>query len=530
MNNGISEGLKTSLNAIREISSDIYHRYIPIIDDETAIGTFAEPILSIPEVYNDFCNALVNRIVYTSFEIKAFRNPLVVLEGDRIPLGYAGQEVYVNPARGRKYNPNDFAGLLVKYEADVKVQYMAINMDVQYPVTFSRQDLKKAFVTWNDLETFIDGLSNSLYNGAYIDEYRFTKAIVANAYRNNAAQIQVVNGLTTEENAKNFLTQARSLYLNFQTPSSAYNAWAKVGGEGRPIVTWSNPEDIVFILRNDIRSYIDVNVLASSFNISSADLMGRVITVDNFNILDDDLNVIYDGSNILGIMADRSWFRIKRQDMFMDSFYNPNNRSIQYYLNLIKMYNYSLFANGVIFATANPNTTNVSEIEFAKQNVVIGEGQTEEINTLVRPVGATTPAITYTSSNTDVLTVTKVNQSQVKITGVSAGTSIVTAKAGDIVGSFTVEVLAQDVNISAINFGTNEVNVTVGASETLELTITPAAGNSDITYSSSNAEVFTAQKLTNNTVKVTGVSAGSATLIATTGTVTATTTITVASA
>ena len=34
----VSEGLKNGLNKIREISSDIYHRYIPIIDDDTDIS------------------------------------------------------------------------------------------------------------------------------------------------------------------------------------------------------------------------------------------------------------------------------------------------------------------------------------------------------------------------------------------------------------------------------------------------------------------------------------------------------------
>ena len=127
-----NRGLKTSLNAIREISSEIYHQYIPEIDEDTDISRLAEPIFSVPEVYNEFCQALINRIVYTQFENKSFRNPFVVLDGDRIPLGYAGQEIYVNPAKGRQFNVDDFAGLLVKYEADVKVQYQTINSDLQY--------------------------------------------------------------------------------------------------------------------------------------------------------------------------------------------------------------------------------------------------------------------------------------------------------------------------------------------------------------------------------------------------------------
>ena len=126
----LPQGLKNSLNKIREISSDIYHQYIPILEDDTDISTFASPILNVPEVYNEFCNALVNRIVYTQVNTKTFNNPLRGLEGSVMPLGYAGQEIYVNPAKGRQYNVNDFAGILQKYEADVKVQYLVKNMDL----------------------------------------------------------------------------------------------------------------------------------------------------------------------------------------------------------------------------------------------------------------------------------------------------------------------------------------------------------------------------------------------------------------
>lgn len=441
-------GLVTSLNAIREISSEIYHQYVPIIDDSTDISKFAEPILSVPEVYNEFCNALVNRIVYTQFQIKSFRNPLVVLEGDRIPLGYAGQEVYINPAKGRTYNPNDFAGLLVKYEADVKVQYMAINSDVQYPVTFSRQQLKKAFVSWGDLEAFIDGLSNALYNGAFIDEYRFTKYIITDAYKDNKAVIiDNMSAISSEATAKAFVEKARELYLNFQTPSSSYNAWSKVGGEGRPIVTWTNPEDIVIIIRNDIRAYLDVNVLASAFNIDKATLMGNIITVDNFNAYDDDGTQVFDGSAILGGIFDKSWFRIKRQDMFMDSFYNPNNRSIQYYLNVVKMYNYSLFANGVIFATTTP-TSPVTKLAFKETSAEVTTGGDAITLHLEATPFYGNSTVTFTSSSAKA-TVTKVDNRTVTVTPQATGTAgsatiTASAESGSVTATLSVTVNAAD--------------------------------------------------------------------------------------
>ena len=439
----MNEGLVTSLNAIREISSEIYHRYVPIIDSTTDIGKFAEPILSVPEVYNEFCNALVNRIVYTQFEIKSFRNPFVVLEGDRIPLGYAGQEIYVNPAKGRQYNANDFAGLLVRYEADVKVQYQAINSDLQYPVTFSRQQLKKAFTSWGDLETFIDGLSNSLYNGAYIDEFKNTKNIIAGAYKDNKAVIQTVSAVTDEATAKAFVEKARELYLNFQLPSSDYNAWAKCGGEGRPVVTWTNPEDIVMIVKNNIRAKLDVNVLAEAFNMDKATLLGNILTVDNFDVYDDEGTKIYDGSAIVGMIADKSWFRIKRQDMFMDSFYNANNRSIQYYLNLIKIYNFSLFANGVIFATSQP-TVAIESMRFAEGSAVsVDKDDTKAVTVLTTPAWANA-TITYTSGSTAKFTVDadSNNNKRAIITGVGSGTATLTASDGSTSTTLTVTVVS----------------------------------------------------------------------------------------
>lgn len=425
----MNESLKTSLNAIREISSEIYHRYVPIIDENTDIATFANPIMTYPVVYNEFQNQLINKLVFTQFEMKAFRNPLVILEGDALPLGYGGENVYVNPAKGRQFNVNDFAGLLVKYEADVKVEYLTLNMDLQYCVTYTRQQLKKAFRSWGDLETFIDELSNSLYNGAFIDEWRFTKQLISSAYSNNMVQYETISAITSADTAKAFVEKARELYLNFQTPSTSFNAWAKVGGEGRPVTTWTNPEDIIILIRNDIRAKMDVEVLASAFNIDKATLLGNMLSVDNFNVYDDEGQLVFDGSAIVGGIFDKAWFKIRRQDLFLESFYNPNNRTTQYYLNLIKMYRFSLFANGVLFVTSTPTVT-ATAVKFvggATGSVAEGETLVDTIETT--PYQANVE-ITVASSAEANATAT-ISDKVVTITGVDAGSAIITVTAGE---------------------------------------------------------------------------------------------------
>ena len=321
----IPEGLRTSLNAIRETSIEnntLYAKYVTEILPDTDIVSWSAPILADQTVENEFMHQLIKRIVYTQVDTKRFNNKLKQLEGDRIPLGYAGQELYINPIKGRRFDVDDFAGLLARYDADIKVQYPAVNTDLQYPVTISRAKLKTAFVSWANLEDFISGITNALYNGAYIDEYKFTKYLVTNAYKTLSAKIETVSAISSEATAKAFVKAARKRFLDFSEPTSRNNAWSQVGGYGKEVVTWSNPEDIFFIIRNDVLVDIDVDVLAEAFNMDRTTLLGKIIGVDSFSQYDEDNNLVYDGSAILGIMADRSWFRIKEQNFEMDEFYN----------------------------------------------------------------------------------------------------------------------------------------------------------------------------------------------------------------
>ena len=525
----LPKGLKNSLNKIRQISSDIYHQYIPILEDDTDISALAQPVLTVPEVYNEFCNALVNRIVYTAIETKTFNSPLKGLEGNVMPLGYAGQEIYVNPAKGRQYNPNDFAGILQKYEADVKVQYLVKNYDMQYPLTIIRTKLKEAFVSWESLDSFISGLTNSLYNGMYIDEWKFTKALVSSAYKQNMVQVETVANSPSgsEGYAKAFTTKARELFLNFQMPSTQYNAWYKVGGAGKPITTWTNPEDIVILIRNDIRAYLDVNVLANAFQIDKAVLLGNIYPVDNFDVYSDDGTKIYDGSAIYAMIADRNWFKIKPIDVFMENDYNANNRAMQYFLNNIKMYEFSLFANACVFATGE-STVTATDLDFVDGNpTTVAPSKSIVLEIATTPANAT-GTVTFTSATEAACTVTKIDNRHVRVNGIAAGSSVITATDGT--NSDTITITCEPTPVKITGLTPPAASISLGDTpEAVTFTVTPANGNTPIYYTSSNESYFTVEKdaSKNNKCTVTGVADGTATLIATTGEVTSLITVTV---
>lgn len=447
----ITDGLQTALNEIRETliqDNSLYQEQVPVVNHYTSSQVYGQSLLALPsDMRNKFIQALVNRIAYTKFVMDYFENPLQELAGDDLPLGAIGQEIYVNPARGRVYNIDDFAGLLAKYEADVKTEYAEINFDVQYPVTIIRKELEKAFVSWGDFESFLMGISTSLYNGAYIDDYKYTKKLISNAYRTNAVQMETFSfsnaSAPTADELKAFVKKLRKTFLDFKSPSTKYNAWSKVGGYGRSIVSWSKPEDVVLFISNFLASELDVDVLASAFNMDKADLMGKVYYVDSFDIYDDEGTRQFDGSNIYALICDKRWFKIRTKDMFMDEFYNANNRSWQQYLNVIKAFNFSLFANAYMLVGAIP-TVNITSASFAETSptVVDEESITLHLNTV--PFNAT-QTVTFTSSAIGKATVTKVDDRTVTVTGKDAGSATITATAGgQSIATVTVTVTAAD--------------------------------------------------------------------------------------
>ena len=512
----LSEGFQTALNEIRETliqDNKLYQTQIPVVDALTSSQVYGASLLNLPaDLRNKFINALVDRIAYTSFNIRYFNNPFESLKGSETPLGAIGQNIYVNPAKGRVYDIDDFAGLLVKYESDVKAEYNEINVDYQYPATIVRQELQKSFVTWRDFEDLIMGISASLYNGSYIDQWKLTRLLISNAYRKNAIQMKTIsvaniNAPTTAE-LENITAQLRELYLNFQDPGDDYNAWKKVGGYGRAIETWTPAEDIIVFINNKMASWLSVKVLANAFNISEASLMGRVYTTRSFDIVKDGVT-IFDGSKIIAQICDRRWFKIRDIDMFMDEFYNANNRSWQKFLNYRGSYNFSLFANAIQLVTEEP-AISATAINFQNTSETLVVGTPKVLEIVTTPVGAT-ETITFTADDSgSYVTLEKIDNRHVKVTPVAATGSAVTitATAGTSGVTGTCEVNVNDIQVQSMNFKYSTRTIKGTGNVTNELTLNPTNASETINFTSSDTEgtYITLEKIDNRHVKVTGVS------------------------
>ena len=428
-----NESLRNAMNKIRELSvesNSIYHQYVPYVNATDNISVFA-PILdsSNLDVMNDFISIL-RKVAYTAVENKTFNNPLAFLEGENMPLGNFIENVAVQPAQGQLMNPNDFGGLLHKYEARIAVEYLNVNYDLQYAVSITRDKVRNAFTSWSNLETFISGIINSLYNGAYIDVYRTVKQLPAKALNANEVMYETVTAVTDEQTSKALVEKLRATYTKMQLPSTKYNAWNKVKGDGLALEVWSDPQDIVVMITADLDAKLSVRDWAYAFGESYAQILGRKVVVDDFNEYDKDGNLVFDGSGIQAVIADAGWFKIKTQDFAMNEFFNPSARAWTYFLNITKMINYSVFHNCLVLCTESAvPEVDATAITAGADTATVAEGAKVVVPFELTPANATT-TVTATSSAEGKATV-EVKGKTVEITGVDAGSATITITAGE---------------------------------------------------------------------------------------------------
>lgn len=430
------KGLVTALNKMRQMSVEegsVYHQYIPYITEDTTISEFARPLTddNLEIVRNEFFG-LLKRIVFHSIQTRMFNNPLDFLEGEELPLGWAGENTHIDYARATQFDGSDMAGLLEKYDAQFVTEYLSVNSDLQYSVTVTRDKARSAFVSWGTLEEFISGIINSLFNGAYITRFNQAKALVSSAYQQGAVHVETVSAVADTDTANAFVEKARYLNRMFSMPSRDYNGWNekfKNDSTKLKITTWCDPSDIAIIIRADVEAKIDVLSLARAFNMEKADFLSRVTVVDNFDQYADDGSKIFDGSKILGIVADRRWFKIRTQYFNMTEFFNAKSLTYSYFLNDTRMCRFSLLANACVLATGNPDA-----IELSGTPTVAVEGTTTLTATTV-PAGA---EVTWSSSDETIATV-----ANGVVTGVKAGKVTITARNGNAVANVEVTVTAE---------------------------------------------------------------------------------------
>ena len=398
-------------NVIRSNASEVYMNTVPSAT-ESNIQLISNILFNdaYQPLLNEFVTNLINRIGLTIVRNKSYDNPLAIFKKGSMPLGTDIQDIFTNPAEAEQYEYSNtaMAKLLTITDPDTHVAYYQRNRKDLYTKTISREGLQGAFVSWDKFEEFISSITTSLYSGNYISEFEYTKALIDGAYDNDKVIVETVTNPIDEATAKAFLKKVRALYNKLSFPSTQYNAYSKFSGAKGSIKTWTDKDRVVLIIKADAMAEVDVEALASAFNIDKADFMGRVIQVDSF-----------ENEEIIGVICDEAWLQIYDNILRFDEFYNARVMAWNEYLHAWGTFAICPFANAVVLATAQPQPATAVSVTDVSVNV----GATANVTVTLTPSNATSE-LTYESSDETVFTVSSLGV----VKGVGAGTGTLTVK------------------------------------------------------------------------------------------------------
>ena len=341
----IPKGAKV-FNVIRADSSKVFMETLPSATADN-INTISNILFNdaYQPMLNEFVNNLINRIALTIVRNKSYDNPLSIFKKGSVPLGTDIQDIYENPANAEQYEYSNtaMAKLLTITDPDTHVAYYRRNRQDLYTKTIAREGLQGAFTSWENFESYISGITTSLYSGNYIDEFKYTKGIIDGAYNDNKVIVETVTAPVDNSTSKAFVKKVRALFNKLSFPSQDYNAYSKFSGAKGTITTWTDKERMVLIITADALAEVEVETLAQAFNLSYADMQARIVVVDKF-----------ENDEIVAVLCDESWLQIYDNLFRFDEFYNARTMSWNEYLHAWGTFAICPFANAVVLATEQP--------------------------------------------------------------------------------------------------------------------------------------------------------------------------------
>ena len=335
------------LNAIRDNASYEYQERIPVATQDN-ISVIGNAMQTYTPLYNEFAQALINKIGLTILESKMMNNRLARFKSGAILSEQDVEEIFVEISKAEgAYDPTGSNPLGRRDLPDVKVIYHRMNRQDCYAVSIGNVDFVRVFRSPATLDSFIGRIINSLYAGdAYVEwllmknllatyganvayrlttdtaivpgklyftrsgtspNYTYTRVTNPQAASLSTYYEQYINGeaetggyayyevVNMEDStnkqtfAKNVVKAIRKAVQDMSFPSPNYNAAG--------VMTYCDPSDMVLLVHKDILVEVDVEQIATAFHDSATDLkvVPTIIPMDDFGILENCYAMVLDG-------------------------------------------------------------------------------------------------------------------------------------------------------------------------------------------------------------------------------------------
>lgn len=398
------------LNAIRNSASNNYRDYVPeATEDDQSIRDIGNVIMQYPGLQNEFLSALVNRIGRVIITSKMYSNPLQMFKKGMLDFGETVEELFVNIAKPFEYDAETAEQKVFAREIpDVRAAFHVMNYRKFYKATVEQEQLRQAFLSWDGINDLIVKIVDAMYTGAAYDEYLMTKYLLAKKILNG--QLYPVTVLTADssENLKANAATMRATSNKLTFLSDQYN----LAG----VSTHTDRDDQYILLNAEYDAKMDVEVLASAFNMDKAEFLGHRVIIDGFDDLatnrlkqlftDQSGKVIGNYEELTSeqitalnavpaVLVDKDFFMLFDVLQQFTEIYNGEGLYWNYFYHCWKIVSSSPFANAVVFVPGTPGITSVS---VTPATASITAGQAVQLNATVETTGFAPQSVNWSIS------------------------------------------------------------------------------------------------------------------------------------
>lgn len=314
------------------------------------------------DLFNQFSGLLVG-LMGTYVESKLFENPLRELKKPAREWGNTERGVAVKYLQAHSYKADDET--LLKLEAPEFVEWFySVGTPRRYEFNWSKYELQRVFAQdgygYDDL---LAATISQMYSSDNYDEMNLMIQMFAEAQERMGGiyNVQLSAAPTDEATGKELLTAIREYAYKMRFPSKLFNHI--------DVPVFESPQTLVLWVTPTTLANLEVQTLASVFQLSEAEIQYRIIVIPEFPI-----------PNVCAALTSEDF--IYCRDVYYGiepPFYNNCNMTYKYYLQHAQMIGVNPCACACTFSTnAGTNvptiTVSVTGIEFDPATYTVDAG------------------------------------------------------------------------------------------------------------------------------------------------------------
>ena len=293
-----------------------------------------KPTTTFTATANRYIAELVNKIGRQEYASKTYSNPMASLKGGFIDNANDIEEIYVARLNGVSQNLDGTTNFDKKIP-DVKSCYHKQNYSKLYTTTVTDKQVRQAFTTTGGVKTLSDEIIAQLHTGAQYDEYIAMRDNLKDIITRDEIKTVNISSVTDNASAKDFMKKLKTVV-------------AKMSFRNKDFCTFETSASInslILFVKPEMLAELDVELLASAFNVSAVDIKTRVFVVDTFG-----------DETTEALLIDRNAFKVHPTLYNLETARNAQGMFTNYHLNVEYIISTSIMYNACLFTSAPGRT------------------------------------------------------------------------------------------------------------------------------------------------------------------------------